>query len=37
MHADDVKHQLRDVDAEYAHLLGHETRLLWSMVAHELG
>jgi hypothetical protein len=28
IHADDVKHQLRDVDAEHAHLLCHGTRLL---------
>ena len=36
IHTDDVKHQLRDVDAEHAHLLCHGTRLLWSMVAHDI-
>jgi hypothetical protein len=29
IHADDVKHQLGNVDDEYAHLLCHEARLLW--------
>jgi hypothetical protein len=29
LHADDAKHPCRDVDAEYAHVLCHGTRLLW--------
>jgi hypothetical protein len=28
IHTNDVKHLLRDIDAEYTHVLCHETRLL---------